>query len=432
MSGAKLRGKKTREEKKMSPNASRIIERAHELAKQDAFAPAERQVLPVSAQEVIDAEAAHTRSTVKTLAVFGTVCALVICFSLLLPYWGLESMGKSASISSPPEVLAALWLAIKIHVFPLFDHSLVNRVAQMKAQFASVYGTGFYTITMNRVVVTFLVILCGIALALSGLLFQTAFRNPLAVPSSLGVSDGVTLGCIIFSMLGFGSIAQAPVLYLLCVYGLGAACVGVVMFLSRFLSGSKHYNVLDMLLLGTIVCQFIGGISGYIQNFRMNDSQWYNFYDIQQATDALTEPIIAKVAVGMFIITFIPAFILRFKLNMISFSNDDGQMMGVRASALRIGALVLGSAMQLVAIATIGQVAMVSLAVPFVVRLCLPADFRYQFFGNCLMGTTVLLICIAIQNFAVFGIVTMPIGTIVSVFIIPFFVWMVAFGKGRW
>ena len=62
----------------------------------------------------------------------------------------------------------------------------------------------------------------------------------------------------------------------------------------------------------------------------------------------------------------------------------------------------------------------------------MPADFRWQFLGCALVGIVVLLACFVLQHWLVFGPVTMPIGTVVSVFIIPFFVWMVAFGKGRW
>ena len=106
--------------------------------------------------------------------------------------------------------------------------------------------------------------------------------------------------------------------------------------------------------------------------------------------------------------------------------------MGVRAGLLRGVALLLGSAMQLAAMATVGAVAMLSLAVPFLVRYIMPADFRSQMVGNCLIGAEFLLACVVIQHFAIVGSITMPVGTIVSIFIVPFFIWMVAFGQGRW
>ncbi|MCD8199687.1 MAG: iron ABC transporter permease [Coriobacteriaceae bacterium] len=412
--------------------SSRIIARAKELHEDEAFAPARRGTLSVSAAEVkadVKRDAKHTR---RLIVIFVVISVAVALFSLLLPYVGFDTMGVGLTIYPPSTVIDAYGLWFNMNVMPLFDATLSNRTGQMMAAFVETYGDGVYNYVINRVVVTFIVILCGVSLALSGLLFQTAFRNPLAAPSSLGVSDGMTLGCLIFTMMGFSTIAQNPTLYVLLTYGIGAGSVAVVLLVSRFFAGGARYNVLDMLLIGTVVSTFVGGVDSFVQNFQLSDSAWFAFFDIQQATDALLTPIVRNVAMIGFVVTFVPALILRFRLNLIAFPDEEGRMLGIRAGVLRVFALIIGAAMQLIAIVSIGQVAMLSLAVPFVVRYALPADFRSQFLGNALIGCTVLLIAVAIQHFAVFGIITMPVGTIVSIFIIPFFVWMVAFGKGGW
>jgi iron complex transport system permease protein len=269
-------------------------------------------------------------------------------------------------------------------------------------------------------------------LAVSGLLFQAAFRNPLATPAMLGVSDGVSLGCIVYAMLGNVGISQDPSLYLLCVYGFGAATVLVVMLLSRAISGGRRYNVFDMLLLGTVITQLLAGTNAFIQNFVMDDNTWQQFYLVQQAADAVSQPLVQATVAVVFVIAMTTVLVLRFRFNLISFANDDARMMGVRTGAMRVLALVIGAGMQLAAIASIGTVAMLSLAVPILVRYLLPSDFRNQFLGNCLVGTTLLLLCMMLQHFATLGIITAPVGTIVSVLIVPFLAWAVAFGRGRW
>ena len=411
----------------------RIIARAKELRDSDAFAPAEpRDPEHVSAAEALAASKASARQSRVWIVVFAVICAAVALFSLLLPYYGIDNMGAQGTIYAPADVFDCYVLWFRMNVLPLFDPTLANQTSAMYAEFAQSHPDGMYSLVMNRALVTVIVMGCGIMLAVSGLLFQTAFRNPLATPSMLGVSDGVTLGCIIYCMMGNASIGDNPTLYLVLVYGLGAAAVVVVLFLSRGLTGGERYNVLDMLLLGTVICQLLSGINNLIQNFIMDETAWFNFYDVQQAGNALLEPVIVGVVVVVFAITFVVALLYRFKFNLISFSDEEGTMMGVHAGALRAGALVLGSAMQLAAIASIGQVAMLSLAVPFLVRYMMPADFRSQFLGNCLVGMAMLLVCMALQQFATVGIVTMPVGTIVSIVIIPFFVWMMALGRGRW
>lgn len=430
----------------------RVIARARELHESDAFAPAdlpgntlkasneaslsENNVAPTktSSAALAKIEKATSKRIKRTLTLaFLLICIIVAAFSLLLPYYGIDAMDTSGGeIYSPKEVLACYKLWFQMNVMPLIDSSYTSQIGRLYSEFCASYPDVVYSLVINRAVVTILVVVCAIMLAVSGLLFQTSFRNPLATPSMLGVSDGVTLGCIIFAMLGNNAISDDPKLYLLLVFGLGVLVVVFVLVSSRAMSGGARYNVLDMLLLGTVVCQLIGGVNSFIQNFVMDEYAWYSFYDIQQASNALVDPLIQLVIVVVFIVTVIPALLLSFKFNLIAFSDEEGTMMGVRAGALRMAALALGSIMQLAAIASIGQVAMLSLAVPFLVRYMMPADFRSQFLGNCLVGVFVLLACMAIQHFANIGAVTMPVGTIVSVFIVPFFVWMMAFGKGRW
>lgn len=410
-----------------------MIERAKELRESDAFAPPETMRLTPASAAAAKAEARTSRKVARRWVVaFAIICALLAGFSLLLPYYGIDAMGGNRQVYSPRDVLACYQLWFQTHILPLFDPALANQAGLLVNRFAETHGDSMYTLVINRAVVTVIVAGCGLMLAVSGLLFQAAFRNPLAAPSLLGVSDGVTLGVIIYTMLGHANIADDSKLYLLLVYGLGAATVVVVLLLSRLMSGGRRYNVMDMLLLGTVICQLLAGVNSFVQNFVMDEYQWEGFYNVQQAGDALVDPLIQGVFVVIFVVTLIPALLLRFRFNMISFSNEFGTMAGVRTGLLRGFALVLGSAMQLAAMATIGQVAMLSLAVPVLVRYMMPADFRSQFLGNCLVGVAMLLACVAIQHFAIIGIVTMPVGTIVSVFIVPFFVWMVALGKGRW
>lgn len=410
--------------------AERLIASARELRASNAFEAAHGSEMAIDAKSAKKERREDSRRAMRLVAVFVVIASVVAVFSLFLPYWGMNTMGLGGQICKPSTVWDCYVFWFQLNIVPLFDQSVST--SALMAAFEEEHSLTIYRLVTDRAAVTVIVSLCGVMLAVSGLLFQTSFRNPLAAPTALGVSDGVTLGCIVFAMLGNASISAQPVLYLALVYGLGVLAVIVVLLLSRVITGGARYNVIDMLLLGTILCQLLNGVNSYIQNFAMDYESWSLFYEVQQASDALGSPFIRWAAVIGFVLTFIPALLLRYRLNLIAFSDDDGRMMGVRAGLLRGSALVMGSLMQLVAIASIGQVAMLSIAVPFVVRYMLPADFRWQFLGNCLVGTTVLLVCVCVQHFAVVGFLTVPVGTIVSVLIIPFFVWMIAIGKGRW
>jgi iron complex transport system permease protein len=58
-----------------------------------------------------------------------------------------------------------------------------------------------YIVLESRLPQAITALLCGAALAASGLLLQTAFRNPLADPSIFGISSGAALGVALVMLL---------------------------------------------------------------------------------------------------------------------------------------------------------------------------------------------------------------------------------------
>ena len=413
--------------------ADKLIARARQLSTSDAFAAPDAQEVSAHARsyEATRKHRAFSKRRMRQTIFLGVVLVVAVCaMSLCLPYYGVNTMGAASNIYAPSDVIDAYALWFQLNVMPLFDSTITTRAAAMLNGFNETHPDVVYQLVVQRGAVTLVVIACGVLLAVSGMLFQTSFRNPLATPTMLGVSDGVTLGCIIFALLGYAQAADNMALYLMLVYGCGAAAVVAVILLSRAISG-RHFNVFDMLLLGTVACQLLGGINSYITNFGMDISTWENFYNLQQAGDVLSYPQTWIVVAVVFFVTIIPVVVLRFRLNLVSFDDADMRLMGARPTALRGLALILGSVMQLAALASVGQVAMLSLAVPFLVRYLMPSDFRYQLLGNCLLGILILLVCVAFQHFATIGVVTVPVGTLVSVLVVPFFVWVIALHFGR-
>ena len=406
--------------------SERLVQRARELHEQDAFAPAETGVgTRIGIEDVSRALADDRRSSRKTVVVFAVLLAVVALLSLPLNYYA----GGDPSVLTPQQLLDCYTLFFQANILPLFDPTAAARVEALKLSF----GNGnLYDAAMLRVALTGLTILCGFLLAASGMLFQSAFRNPLAAPSMLGVSDGVSLGYIIYVFLGFTQIQDTPEVFTLCIYGCGAATLVLVLLVSRFLSGGKTYNVMDMLLVGTVVAQLVSGIVTYITNFGIDLETWYKFYELQQSLDTPSYAV-TYIACGIVaVVSLVPVIVLRFRLNLISFSDEEGRMLGARPALLRGVALACGALMQLAALASIGQVAMVGLAVPFLCRFLFAADFRHQLLGNFLVGSTALLVCQWVAHFVVIDGFAMPVGTVVGVVIMPFFVWMMALQRKGW
>ena len=124
-----------------------------------------------------------------------------------------------------------------------------------------------YIILQNRLPQALTAMLCGASLAVSGLMLQTAFRNPLAGPSIFGINSGASLGVALVMLLLGGSITAGSFSLTGFVAVLVAAFVGAmaVMALIMFFSTIVKNNV--MLLIIGIMIGYIASSAISLLNF---------------------------------------------------------------------------------------------------------------------------------------------------------------------
>ena len=354
----------------------------------------------------------------KCLA-FGVALAVVTLFALCI------SGSYSWRIYSPLEVIDSFgrWFSM---MFSQITGS--SSYADIRASYiATVYAPDI----MAHSLTVLKYLLCGAILAVAGMLYQNAFRNPIAAPSMLGVSSGINL-VLVLMVLAFGSNVYAHLeIYYLGSYAAGILTLILVLLGGKWISGKGQFNVVNMILIGTILSQLMGVITTYVQNVTMNSDTWLVYYNMQAAVGVESIYTWISVIVGA-IAAFIPIFLFRFKLNLISFSDAETKLLGVNPNKLRILALSCGSLMVLTAQINTGQVAMASLVVPFVVRAVFGAEFRKQLAGNILVGALLILVCGCISDYVLIWGTTVDLGSIVSIIAMPLFVWMLSVRQRSW
>ena len=111
-------------------------------------------------------------------------------------------------------------------------------------------------------------IVAGAGLAVSGLQMQTVFRNPLAGPSVLGISNGSALGVAFVVLLSgrLGGVALSRLGYLGEAAMSVAAIVGAlaVMLLILWVSGRVKGNV-TLLIIGVMIGYLANAIIGVLK-----------------------------------------------------------------------------------------------------------------------------------------------------------------------
>ena len=136
---------------------------------------------------------------------------------------------------------------------------------------ADVSAAWQYIVLQSRLPQAMTAVLCGGALAVSGLLLQTAFRNPLAGPGIFGVNSGAGLGVALVMLLFGGSLSVGSLQLSGFVAVLAAAFIGAmaVIALIFFFSTLVRSNV--MLLIVGIMIGYIANSAISLLNFFATD-----------------------------------------------------------------------------------------------------------------------------------------------------------------
>lgn len=350
-------------------------------------------------------------------------CAIVLAVLLA---GSLCLMVSVQRVMPPSEVLGCVGLWFQVNFGALFTTEVpLNTLQIMQLQ------PHYFEVTA-RFSISVLTALCGAMLALAGALYQYVFKNPIAAPTMLGVQSGVNVGLVILVLtMGTGALAATGARYLLC-YGCAAAILLTVLLAGRLVGGTGAFNVVNMLLVGSIVSQLAGTAVTYATNLWMDDTLYQVYFEVQEQLRADASAASWLALLAAFAVSLVPILATRFSMNALSLADEDARLCGVSPSALRLVALLSGSIMVTAATVYCGTVSMASLLVPHIARALFGAEFRKQLAGSMLLGAILLLLCrdiVAVIPFLDTGI---PIGTAVTFVTMPFFVWMLAMQQRSW
>jgi iron complex transport system permease protein len=290
---------------------------------------------------------------------------------------------------------------------------------------------GSYYDSISRFLISIITFACGMMLALSGNIFQSVFRNPIAAPSMLGVASGVQVGIIVL-VLRYEFAAEGLPLekYKYC-YFFALAMLALVLVAAKLSSGSKKFSVFDLLIVAAIVQAIIGGVTSFF-TYGMDNDLALALQNVSNAVRVNTEPISLYVLGAVFLISVIPFFLLRFSFNAVCFDSDESGSMGVNTRLVKFVSLALGSLMMTAGMVHCGSVGMISLIVPFIARAVFGAESKKLFWGNLLIGGLILLICRDIAAFIPFAETGLPIGAVVQFVAMPVFVLILFSGRRTW
>ena len=236
--------------------------------------------------------------------------------------------------------------------------------------------------------------LCGGALAVSGLLLQTAFRNPLAGPSIFGINSGAGLGVALVMLLLGGSLSVGSISISGFVAVLVAAFIGAmaVMELIFIFSTLVRNNV--MLLIIGIMIGYISNSAISLLNFFATDEGVKSYMVWGMGSFGGVSMSHMPVFATITLLGLLGAVILIKPLNALLLGDRYAENLGINILRVRNWLLIVTGILTAITTAFCGPIAFIGLAVPHIVRLLFVTDnHRILLPATILMGSVVALLC---------------------------------------
>jgi len=275
----------------------------------------------------------------------------------------------------------------------------------------------FFDLRLPRVLFTFF---AGAVLAISGLLFQTLFRNALMTPYTLGISSGAVLGAGIAIKLSLGTLLFG--FAAISVFGfLGALfTVFLLLYLAQFL---RQSHAESLLLLGIALSLFYSAVLMvifYLGSAIQND-MLIRFTMGSLSVIGWQYPLIISFAA---IILFVSVYMYRFELQLLSISQEQAQLKGVDTKKVTIILLVVSSFAIGILLSISGPIGFVGLIVPHIVHKLYPVNISKRIIKTTLFGALFLVLCDTISR-TLQTQSELPIGIITAIIGGPFFIYLI-------
>ena len=279
---------------------------------------------------------------------------------------------------------------------------------------ASTSYTIFWDLRVPRIILAFFV---GSILSLSGLIFQTIFKNALITPYTLGIASGTTLFTAI-------SIVFFPGIMLAISGVVGSFFTIIILYLisQKINKSSIVVSTNSILLIGIALSFFYS--SGLMLIFFMSDLQ--ENYSIVRFTLGSLDVVGFSSSLIVLIVAMILYFTVSFykdKIKLLLISNDTAFLKGLNVNRLNLTLLVIISLAVGISISFVGPIGFVGLVIPHIIKIIYKKSAHKLIFPVFFYGGVFLVLADFIsRNLNTAS--SLPIGVVTSFIGAPFFVYL--------
>lgn len=271
----------------------------------------------------------------------------------------------------------------------LFSPSALNLDSSTQAVWSNI-------IWSSRVPQALTALMAGAGLAVSGLQMQTVFRNPLAGPSVLGISNGASLGVALVVLMSgsLGGMALSRLGYLGDVAMSVAAIVGAlaVMGLIVWVAQRVQGNV-TLLIIGVLIGYMANAIIGVLKFFsNEEDIKAYVVWGLGSFARVSGDQMVLFVVLMAILLPL--SMLLVKTMNLLLLGDAYAQNLGLNLQRARTLAILSSGVLVAIVTAYCGPIMFIGLAVPHLARAMFrTSDHRILMPATLLAGGVLALLC---------------------------------------
>lgn len=261
----------------------------------------------------------------------------------------------------------------------------------------------------------------GASLAAAGLLLQTAFSNPLAGPSILGITSGASLGVALVMLATGGAIGSI------------SGSMGTV--LGAFIGAIITLGIIilfSMLVRSNVMLLIIGILVGYVTNSAItllnffaseNNVFSYMVWGMGDFSSVSLFDLPVFITISMFGILL--AVLLVKPLNALLLGDRYAANLGVNIKRARVMLLICTGLLTAIVTAYCGPISFLGLAVPHIARLMIKSSNHNMLLpATLLSGSSIALLCTLICSMP-WQSGVLPLNAITPIFGAPVIIYVI-------
>ena len=261
---------------------------------------------------------------------------------------------------------------------------------------------------------TMATVIVGAALALSGVVYQGIFKNPLVSPDFLGVSSGACVGAAIAILLSL----SAGLVQVFAFFG-GILAVTLTLLIPKLLRSDSN---IMLVLAGIIVGGAMSSILGFIKYIADPETQLAAITYWQLGSFAYVDNKAVLSVLPLSIAAAVILLMMAWWINILSLGEQEAQSLGANVSLLRGVCIVCSTILTAGAVCISGTIGWVGLVIPHFGRMMVGSDNRTLLPACCFIGGIFMLLVDTVTR--IIGPAEMPVSILTGIIGAPFFAWL--------